>query len=298
MSLSSYTAHCWHLDPNSEKNIVICDLCPRACHIADQKHGFCIVRRNNHGVLIADSYGRSTGFAIDPIEKKPLYHFLPGTQSLSFGAVGCNLECRFCQNHQSSKATSTALLTQNASPKLIAKAAVDSGCRSVSFTYNEPITWGEFAVDTAMACHDLGVKTVAVTNGYVMPEAGRWFFEHIDAVNVDLKAFSDHFYQRLTGGRLEPVLKTLQYLVRETDCWVEITNLLIPGENDTPEELHNMCEWIVSELGQEIPLHFSAFFPAYRLMSHPPTPITTLQNAYRIAKEHGIRYVYRGGRKK
>ncbi|MDR1957473.1 MAG: AmmeMemoRadiSam system radical SAM enzyme [Planctomycetaceae bacterium] len=291
-------ARWWHRADNSDNgdvvHDVICELCPRRCRIAHQKSGFCRVRQNHHGQLINAAYGRSTGFCLDPVEKKPLYHFLPGTPTLSFGTVGCNLECRFCQNYQTSCSHTLAPLRETASPAVIAETALSLGCPSVSFTYNEPVIWSEFVVDTALECRKRGIKTIAVTNGFISQEPAAWFFPHLDAVNVDLKGFTDDFYKRLTGGSLAPVLETLRYIVHETALWLEITNLLIPGENDRSEEIHAMCEWIARELGVDIPLHFSSFHPMFRLMRHPPTPPETLIKARQIAREHGLRYVYLG----
>jgi len=281
------------MEQNTEQ-MILCDLCPRGCRIAEGKSGTCFVRENHGGELILTVYGRSTGFCIDPIEKKPLYHFLPGTGTLSFGTVGCNLGCLHCQNHDISRCRSLGDAHETASPERIAETAVRLGCESVSFTYNEPIVWSEFAVDTAAACHERGIKTVAVTNGYIMPEPGKWFFAAMDAVNIDLKAFSEEFYKKITGATLKPVLETLKYVVKETDVWLEITNLIIPGENDRPEDIRRMCDWIVHELGPDVPLHFSAFHPTHRLSDHPPTSPTALFSAREIAKNSGIRYIYLG----
>jgi len=279
---------------NPVEQTVVCDLCPRECHIADGKNGYCFVRQNHVGTLIAAAWGRSTGFCIDPIEKKPLYHFLPGTPTLSFGTVGCNLGCLHCQNWQTSHCRSLAPLTEYVVPEMIADAAKQLGCPSVSLTYNEPVVWAEYAVDTAKACRERGVKTVAVSAGYIMPEPRKWFFEQIDAANIDLKAFSERFYRDISGATLPPVLDTLRYVARETDAWLEVTTLLIPGENDDPEELRRMCDWFVRELGEHVPLHFSAFHPAHKLQNKTPTLPVSLFLAREIARNAGIRHVYLG----
>ena len=273
---------------------VVCELCPRQCRVADGNAGYCFARQNHDGQLVSAVYGRSTGFCLDPIEKKPLYHFLPGTATLSFGTIGCNLGCRHCQNWQTSRCRSLVALAEQASPERIVHAARQLGCPSVSLTYNEPIVWAEYAVDTARACQAQGVKTVAVTNGYICPEPAKWFYEYIDAANVDLKSFRDPFYRNIADGSLQPVLDTLVYLAKETGVWLEITNLIIPGENDSPVELKDLCSWIVAELGDHVPLHFSAFHPAHRLLHRPSTDTETLLRAFEIARSCGLRHVYLG----
>ncbi len=244
--------------------------------------------------LVLTTYGKSTGFCIDPIEKKPLNHFLPGTPVLSFGTAGCNLGCKFCQNWDISKSREVARLSDAASPDAIARAAVRAGVRSVAFTYNDPVIWAEYAIDTAEACHAVGIKTVAVTAGYITELARGDFYRHIDAANVDLKAFTEQFYKTLCFAELKPVLETLEWLVKETDVWVEVTTLLIPGQNDSDAELHNLCGWFGDHLGPDVPLHFTAFHPDYKLTSAPPTPPATLTRARNIAHAHGLRYVYTG----
>jgi AmmeMemoRadiSam system radical SAM enzyme/AmmeMemoRadiSam system protein B/uncharacterized protein (TIGR00296 family) len=256
--------------------------------------GFCFVRRIENGELVLDTYGRSTGFCVDPIEKKPLNHFYPGTSVLSFGTAGCNLGCQFCQNWDISKSREVSRLSEEASPDAIAAAAIELGCRSVAFTYNDPVVWAEYAIDTARACRAAGVKTVAVTAGYIMPEARRDFYEVMDAANVDLKSFSEDFYRTITYSHLDPVLDTLRYLRRETDVWFEITNLIIPGENDSGDELTKMCDWIVTELGPDVPVHFSAFHPDFRMRDKGNTPHEKLLEAYGIARRAGIRYPFVG----
>lgn len=271
-----------------------CDLCPRACVLKEGDRGFCFIRQNLEGQMYLTSYGRSTGFCIDPIEKKPLNHFLPGTSVLSFGTAGCNLGCRFCQNWDISKSREIELLSERAYPEDIAQAALRHGCRSVAFTYNDPVIWLEYAADTALACREVGIRTVAVTAGYITPEARPEFYSHIDAANVDLKAFSEQFYKHLTLSELAPVLDTLKWLKHESDVWFEITNLIIPEENDSIDELKSMCDWIVTNLGEEVPIHFTAFHPDFKLTDRPPTPPSILIEAREIAIAAGIKYAYTG----
>ena len=282
----------WHESDDSEK--IVCDLCPRTCSLAPGKRGFCFVRQNLDGRMVLTTYGRSTGFCIDPIEKKPLNQFYPGSAVLSFGTAGCNLACKFCQNWTSSRSREVDSYCDEADPESIARAAKQHGCRSVAFTYNEPIIWAEYAVRTAGACHEAGIKTVAVTSGYIGEAAREPFFRVMDAANVDLKAFSEDFYRKLTGGHLQPVLDTLRWLVHRSDVWVEITNLIIPRENDSPDELKRLCDWVVQQLGPDVPLHFSAFHPDFRMTDRPSTPPETLALAHGIAREAGLRYAYTG----
>lgn len=271
-----------------------CDVCPRLCRLHDGQRGLCFVRARSGDQIVLTTYGRSSGFCIDPIEKKPLSQFLPGTPVLSFGTAGCNLTCKFCQNWDISKSRKTDTLCDEASPEVIAATAQAYGCRSVAFTYNDPVIFLEYAIEVARACHDRGLKTVAVTAGYICPEPRAEVFRHMDAANVDLKGFTDAFYQRLCSGHLQPVLDTLVYLRHETDVWLEITTLLIPGENDSDEELESMTRWIVSALGPEVPIHFSAFHPDWKMTDLPPTPPATLTRARKIALKNGLRYVYTG----
>jgi pyruvate formate lyase activating enzyme len=254
----------------------------------------CFVRQRVGDRMVLATYGRSSGFALDPIEKKPLAHFYPGTSVLSFGTAGCNLACKFCQNWDISKSREMDRLTDFASPEAIAQAAKRAGAASVAFTYNDPTIFAEYAMDTADACHALGIKTVAVTAGYIHAAPRRAFYAKMDAANVDLKAFTDEFYRKQTAGSLEPVKDTLRYLVHETTVWTEITTLLIPGLNDGDIELHELSEWVASDLGLDVPLHFTAFHPDFRMTDRPPTPPSTLRRARQIAREHGLRYVYVG----
>jgi len=281
----------WH---ELEDSRIQCDLCPRYCKLSDGQRGFCFVRMNEGNRMVLTTYGRSSGFCIDPIEKKPLNHFFPGSSVLSFGTAGCNLGCRFCQNWDISKAREMDRLADQASPEAIAKSAVESGCRSVAFTYNDPVIFAEYALDIADACHEVGVKTVAVTAGYITDLARPDFYAKMDAANVDLKAFTQEFYRNLTFSNLAPVLETLVYLKRETDVWFEITNLVIPGENDAEDEFHQMAEWIMENLGPDVPLHFTAFHPDFKMRDKPNTPASTLLHAREIALSKGLHFVYTG----
>jgi pyruvate formate lyase activating enzyme len=273
---------------------VQCDVCPRACKLRDGQRGLCFVRAREGDGIVLTTYGRSSGFCVDPIEKKPLNHFLPGSSVLSFGTAGCNLACRFCQNWDISKSKETDTLADEASPETIARAAEELGCRSVAFTYNDPVIFLEYANDVADACRDRGIRSVAVTAGYVCPEPRADFFSHVDAANVDLKAFTEDFYFRLSGGHLQDVLDTLEYLVQETDVWVEITNLLIPGHNDSSHEIDAMTTWVVEHLGRDVPMHFTAFHPDFRMRDVEPTPPATLRRAREIALANGVRHAYTG----
>ena len=271
-----------------------CDLCPRACRLRDGQRGFCFVRAREGDEIVLTTYGRSSGFCVDPIEKKPLDHFLPGTPVLSFGTAGCNLGCRFCQNWDISKARETDVLADAASPEQIAAAAERLGCRSVAYTYNDPVIFLEYAVETAEACRARGIASVAVTAGYVCPEPRRDLFAHMDAANIDLKAFADRFYREVCGAQLAPVLETIEYVACETDVWLELTTLLIPGLNDSDAELDALTGWVLERLGPDVPLHFTAFHPDWRLRDRPPTPPATVRRARRRALENGLRYVYTG----
>jgi len=288
----SYPGRWWH--PVEDGARLHCDLCPRACVLKDGDRGFCFVRKHEGGKMVLTTYGLSTGFCVDPIEKKPLNHFLPGSSVLSFGTAGCNLGCRFCQNWSISKSREIALLSEKATPEEIAEAAIKLGCRSVAFTYNDPVIWAEYAIDTAKACHERGLKTVAVTAGYITPEARPEFYSVMDAANVDLKAFTELFYQHLSLAHLEPVLDTLKWLKHESNVWFEITNLMIPEENDSPEETELMCDWIINNLGDDVPVHFTAFHPDFKLMNRPHTPAATLARARKQALKAGIKYAYVG----
>jgi pyruvate formate lyase activating enzyme len=281
----------WH---RLEDGRVQCDLCPRFCTLHEGQRGFCFVRACQAGEIVLTTYGRSSGYCIDPIEKKPLNHFLPGTPVLSFGTAGCNLGCKFCQNWDISKSRDIDTLADEAPPELVARAAAELGCRSVAFTYNDPVIFHEYAIDVAQACRERGVHTIAVTAGEVCPEPRAEFYQFIDAANVDLKSFSERFYTDICAAHLEPVLQTLLYLKHQTTVWVEITTLLIPGHNDSPGELHELTRWVVRELGPDVPLHFTAFHPDWRMLDVPATPRETLTRARQIALDNGVRYAYTG----
>jgi pyruvate formate lyase activating enzyme len=281
----------WH---RLDDGRVQCDLCPRQCKLQEGQRGFCFVRQARDGGMALTSYGRASGFCVDPIEKKPLNHFHPGTSVLSFGTAGCNLGCRFCQNWDISKARESDRLQSWASPEAVAAAAVDAGCRSVAFTYNDPVIFAEYAMDCAQAAHERGLKTVAVTAGYISPEARREFYARMDAANVDLKAFTETFYHKLCFAELAPVLDTLCWLRRETQVWFEVTTLLIPGHNDSEEEVARLCDWFAAHLGPEVPLHFTAFHPDFKMPDVPRTPAATLARARQQARAAGLRHVYTG----
>ncbi len=289
--LSYHPTRYWH---RLEDGRVQCDLCPRNCHIKEGQAGLCFIRACHEGAVVLTSYGRSSGFCVDPIEKKPLNHFLPGTPVLSFGTAGCNLACKFCQNWDMSKSREVDTLAESASPEAIARRAAELGCRSVAYTYNDPVIFLEYAVDTAHACRARGIRNVAVTAGYINPGAREDFFAAMDAANVDLKAFTDDFYHRLCSGHLQPVLDTLEYLHHETKVWVELTTLLIPGHNDSDAEIEAMTQWVVSHLGPAVPMHFTAFHPDWKMLDVSPTPAATLSRARDIARRNGVRYAYTG----
>jgi pyruvate formate lyase activating enzyme len=262
--------------------------------LRDRQRGFCFVRANEGGQIVLTTYGRSSGYCVDPIEKKPLNHFLPGTPVLSFGTAGCNLGCKFCQNWDISKSREMDTLADAAAPETIASAAERLGCRSVAFTYNDPVIFHEYAIDVAQACKERAIHPVAVTAGYQCPEPRAEFFRNMDAANIDLKAFSDEFYRKICGGELEPVLDTLRYLRHATQVWFEITTLLIPGTNDSDAEIERETEWIAEELGVDVPLHFSAFHPDWKMLDVAHTPVETLRRARAIALANGLCYVYTG----
>lgn len=289
-------ARYWHALPDGR---VQCDLCPRFCRLREGQQGLCFVRARSgapeHGAgLVLTTYGRSSGFCVDPVEKKPLNHFLPGTPILSFGTAGCNLSCRFCQNWDISKSRETDTLSAHASPEEIAATAKRLGCASVALTYNDPVIFLEYAVDVASACRAAGIRTVAVTAGYITPEPRVEFFRAMDAANVDLKGFTERFYETMCAGQLAPVLDTLRYLVHETTTWVEITTLLIPGANDSDGELDLLTRWVAEELGSEIPLHFTAFHPDFKMNDRSATPPLTLSRARKIALANGLKHCYTG----
>jgi pyruvate formate lyase activating enzyme len=281
----------WH---RLDDGRVQCDVCPRACRLHEGQRGLCFVRARMQDQIVLTSYGRSSGFCVDPVEKKPLNHFLPGSPVLSFGTAGCNLACKFCQNWDISKSREIDTLADQASPETIARTAESLGCRSVAFTYNDPMIFWEYAADVADACHERGIKAIAVTAGYISTEPRTEFYAHMDAANVDLKAFTDDFYHRVCAARLDPVLDTLRYLRYETEVWFEITTLLIPGHNDSDAEIDAETRWIADALGPDVPLHFTAFHPDYKMLDVPRTPASTLRRAREIAVSNGLNFVYTG----
>ena len=281
----------WHQRADGQLQ---CDLCPRHCHLQEGQRGLCYVRQRLDNEVKLVSYGRSSGFCVDPIEKKPLNHFYPGSGVLSFGTAGCNLACKFCQNWDTTKSREMDSMADAASPQRLAQAAMEMDCRSIAFTYNDPIIFMEYALDVASACRELDIKTVAVTAGYIDPEPRVEFFAGVDAANVDLKAFTDRFYYKICGAHLAPVLETLQYIKHETETWLELTTLLIPGENDDADELDAMTRWVVAELGPDVPMHFTAFHPDWKMRDIERTPQATLTRAREIALGNGVRYAYTG----
>lgn len=277
-----------------DSETTVCDICPRHCSLKKGERGFCYVRKNVGGNIVLETYGYNTGLAIDPIEKKPLYQFLPGTNVLSFGTAGCNMGCKFCQNWLTTKNKIDVANLYKAEPKDIVKIALDYGCKSVAFTYNDPIVFFEYAIDTAKICHKNGLKTVAVTSGFINPEPAKEFFKYIDAVNIDLKGFDKEFYKKYCLADINPVLDTIKYVKQKTNCWLELTTLLIEGVNDSYTDVSKECEWIKENLGKNVPLHFSAFYPAFKMSDKKPTSLNTLLKAYNIALSVGLNYVYTG----
>ncbi len=274
---------------------VRCTLCPRDCRLREGQAGFCFVRENQGGRLVTTAWGRSTGFAVDPIEKKPLAHFRPGSTVLSFGTAGCNLGCRFCQNWDISKARLGERRSGDGfTPERVVQLALEEGAPGIAFTYNDPVIWAEYAIDVARAAHEAGLFTAFVTAGYVGPEARAEIFPHMDAANVDLKAFTEEFYAKVTLAHLAPVLETLEWLARDGRTWVEVTNLVIPGRNDAPEETAALARWLVEHMGPDVPLHLTGFHPDFMMRDVPPTPAATLTRARAIAIGEGLRYVYTG----
>ena len=291
LSEGTVTTNYWHKVSGAR---IQCDMCPRFCKLHEGQRGLCFVRQNFNDQIVMTSYGRSSGFAVDPVEKKPLNHFYPGTPVFSFGTAGCNLACKFCQNWDISKSREMDALMAKAGPEDIAREALNSGCKSVAYTYNDPVIFHEYAIDTALACQALGLKSIAVTAGYVCPEPREEFYQVMDAVNIDLKAFTEEFYHKITGGHLEPILETLKYIKQETTVWLELTTLIIPGENDSEVELQEMTQWVVENLGVDVPMHFSAFHPDWKMQDKPATSLESLLTARKIALNNGIRYVYVG----
>ncbi len=281
----------WEL---TESGKILCTLCPRYCKIGNGQSGFCFVRKNIDGKLYSIGYGRPTGFAIDPIEKKPLNHFYPGSGILSFGTAGCNLGCKFCQNWSMSKAHIDDQNSLRVSPEDVVNLALKNKANSIAYTYNDPTIFGEYVIDISKMAREEGLKSVMVTAGYIDKKARVDVYKYIDAANVDLKAFNKDFYRKLTLSNLNDVLDTLIWLKKETDIWIEITTLLIPGENDSTDELKKMCEWILENLGESVPLHFTAFHPDFKMNNKPPTSRETLKKSRGIALDAGIKYCYIG----
>jgi pyruvate formate lyase activating enzyme len=285
------TARWWRADTN---NKILCTLCPRYCRIGPGQSGFCFIRQNRDNKLVTTGYGHPTGFAVDPIEKKPLSHFLPGSGVLSFGTAGCNLGCRFCQNWSISKARLDELNALSVSPEEVVKLAKKYHTPSIAYTYNDPTIFGEYVIDISRLARAEGIRSVMVTAGYIDKQARKDIYKYIDAANVDLKAFTERFYHKLTYSHLADVLDTLRWLKSETDVWLEITTLLIPGENDSESEIQQLCDWVLSNLGDSVPLHFTAFHPDFKMTGKPPTPASTLTMARKTALQTGIRYCYIG----
>ena len=291
MPTALHSARWWRKLPDGR---IHCYLCPRHCHIGEGQHGFCYIRENVDGELVQLGYGRPAALAIDPIEKKPLFHFHPGSEILSLGTAGCNLGCQFCQNFDISKARTVQQAAEHMSPRQIVDLAMEHGVPSIAFTYNEPTIWAEFVIDIAREAHQAGLRTVMVSNGYITREAFFEVYEHIDAANIDLKGFTEDFYSKITLSHLAPVLDVLRWLRRETRVWFELTNLIIPGCNDAVEETRELSQWVLNELGDDVPLHFTAFHPDYKMMDRPRTPDATLHRAREAAMAAGLKYVYEG----
>jgi pyruvate formate lyase activating enzyme len=286
-----HEARWWEAEPGGK---VHCYLCPRHCHIGDGQAGFCFIRANEGGKLYSLGYAHPAALQIDPIEKKPLNHFLPGTRVFSMGTAGCNMGCFFCQNWDISKSRADQVRSSHVPPEDVVSLAIRNGCPSIAFTYNEPTIWGEYVIDICHAARERGIRTVMVSNGYITREAFHDIYDHIDAANIDLKGFTENFYGRITLTHLQPVLETLEWLKNETNVWFEITNLMIPTLNDDPAETRKLSEWILEHLGPDVPLHFTAFHPDFKLQDKPPTPPATLHRARAIALETGLHYVYEG----
>ncbi len=278
----------------SGKNKILCTLCPRYCKIGEGQPGFCFIRQNHGGKLYTIGYGKPTGFAIDPVEKKPLNHFYPGTSILSFGTAGCNLGCKFCQNWSISKAKLDNSNSLDSSPEDVINLAKQYNVPSIAYTYNDPTIFGEYVIDISKIAREEGINSVMVTAGYIDKNARKDVYQYIDAANVDLKGFTERFYHKLTFSSLSDVLDTLIWLKNETDIWFEITTLLIPGENDSSEEIQNECNWILQNLGDSVPLHFTAFHPDFKMRDKIRTPQSTLTTARNIAIKSGIKFCYIG----
>ena len=286
-----HEARWWSPEPGGKAH---CYLCPRHCHVGEGQAGFCFIRTNQGGKLYSLGYAHPAALQIDPIEKKPLSHFLPGTRVFSLGTAGCNMGCFFCQNWDISKSRADQFRAVHVPPEDVVALAVRNGCPSIAFTYNEPTIWGEYVIDICQAAHERGLNTVMVSNGYITREAFHDIYDHIDAANIDLKAFTENFYGKITLTHLQPVLETLKWLKNETNVWFEITNLMIPTLNDAPPETRALAEWILLHLGPDVPLHFTAFHPDFKLQDKPRTPPETLHGARAIARQAGLHYIYEG----
>ncbi len=273
---------------------ILCTLCPRYCKIGEGQPGFCYIRQNHYGKLYSIGYGRPTGFAVDPIEKKPLNHFYPGSNVLSFGTAGCNLGCKFCQNWSISKAKLDDENSAAASPEEVVRLAKMYNSPSIAFTYNDPTIFGEYVIDISKIARAEGINSVMVTAGFIDKNARKDVYKYIDAANVDLKGFTERFYYKVTSSSLKDVLNTLVWLKNETNVWFEITTLLIPDENDSPDEIKRECDWILRNLGEDIPLHFTAFHPDFKMTDKTKTPPSTLLQAREIAISAGINFCYVG----
>lgn len=291
MQENYHIAKWWELKSNGK---ILCTLCPRYCTIGEGQKGFCYIRENIDNKLYSIGYGKPTGFAIDPIEKKPLSHFLPGTNVLSFGTAGCNLGCKFCQNWTMSKSKIDDINSLNASPEDVVQLAKKYNTPSIAYTYNDPTIFGEYVIDISKIAHEEQIKSVMVTAGYIDKDARKDVYKYIDAANVDLKAFTEMFYHKLTFSHLADILDTLVWIKNETNIWLEITTLLIPGENDSADEIKQLSNWIVENLGENVPIHFTAFHPDFKMKDKPRTPSSTLDLARNIAIQEGINYSYVG----
>jgi pyruvate formate lyase activating enzyme len=287
----AYPARWWRREDDGK---LLCTLCPRFCRLNEGQAGFCFIRKRENDEIVSLGYGKTTGFAVDPVEKKPLNHFLPGTPILSFGTAGCNLGCKFCQNWDISKARLDDKRSADVTPEQVIDLAERQRCPSVAMTYNDPVIWAEYAIDIAKVARARGLRSVLVTAGYVTAEARPELYRDIDAANVDIKAFTDDFYHKVTFAHLAPVLDTLKWIKHETNVWLELTNLMIPGLNDDVAETRRLSEWVATELGLDVPLHFTAFHPDFKMLDRPRTPPSTLTRAREIARAVGLRYVYTG----
>lgn len=278
-----------------EENRVKCNLCAHRCIIRPGKDGICNVRENIDGILYTAVYGRAIALNVDPVEKKPLYHFYPGTRAFSIGTPGCNFKCSFCQNCEIASITDKTILQAGrpATPEEVVQQTQQSGCKSIAYTYTEPTIFFEYSYDIARLAHGSGIKNIYVSNGYMTSEMLEMITPYLDAINIDLKAFSDDAYKRLMGARLQPVLDSLKRVI-QAGIWLEVTSLIIPGVNDSDEELQEMAGFVARELGSDVPWHISRFFPSHEMRDVPPTPLSTLQRAKKAGIDAGLNYIYVG----